>query len=199
YGVRDAAAEVGRARAESGTPAGRAGRWAPPAGRHRDLSPHPVRGAARARLYQCRPLSARALVDGAPGAPHRPHAPGLHALWRRAAGVSRTASGVARNQNGDGDARAQFYPHPTRGDAPTRGGFCLYPEADASQTPDPPARGRAADRGEPLTSRGGRRTHGACPTTAHARTAHPWPTQSTPWPPHHATDRRDAPHSVAPS
>src|SRR5262249_45264069 len=62
---------------------------------------------------------------------------------------------------------------------------------------DTPA--RAADRGEPLTSRGGRWTHGACPTTAHSRTAHPWLTRSTPWPPHHATDRRNAPHRVEPA
>jgi hypothetical protein len=97
-------------------------------------------GAARAGVYQRQPVSARALVDGAPGAPHRPHAPGLHALWRRAAGVSRTAPGVARNQNGDGDARAQFYAHHTRGDASGRGAFCLYPEADASQAPGAPSR-----------------------------------------------------------
>jgi hypothetical protein len=85
--------------------------------------------------------------------------------------VSRTPPGVARNQNGDGDARSQFYARQTRGDAPSRGAFCLYHEADASQAPDTPS--RVTDRGEPRTPRGGRRTRGVCTTTAHPRTATP--------------------------
>ena len=145
-GPGDAAAEGGGARAEYGTHAGHGDRWAPPAGRHRGLSPHPVRGAARARVYERRPVSARALVDGVPGAPHGPHPPGSHALWRRTTGVSRTPPGVARNQNGDGHARAQFYADQTRGCAPCPGAFCLYHEADPSQAPAAPARVRGQRR-----------------------------------------------------
>src|SRR4029450_2829089 len=144
--ARDAAAEGGGPRAEYGTPAGPGDRWAPPASRHRGLSPHPVRGAARAGVYGRRPVSARALVDGAPGAPHGPHPPGLYALWRRATGVSRTAPGVARNHHGDGDARAQFYAEQTRGCAPRPGAFCLHHEADPSPAPAAPARVRAQRR-----------------------------------------------------
>src|SRR5207302_1954557 len=82
----------------------------------------------------------------------------------------------------------------TCGDAPSQGAFCLYHEADPSHASGAPS--RATERGEPLTPRGWRRTRCACTTTAHFWTSHTWPTRSTPWPPHHATDRCDAPHSV---